>query len=215
MCRRSLMLILPLAILLSTASFCHAQGNKAALCRKTASFRERLPYTDPIFVAPSPSLVKSIYLQQPADASFIKPVSPEVMETRLNCLLQLQQIKRRLLAQKIENNPPVLGERVRQKSVNLVYKGVVLNTLHEGELVIMGSAYNNQGRLVSYLKEKKPGEKAVLLSKIEEALPGDNIERVLFAIQSPAPTKTGRPIVRIIAYYPNTGKIVDFSKSSK
>jgi len=215
MCRRSLMLILPVAILLSTASFCHAQGSKSALCKKTASFRERLPYTNPVFVAPSPSLAKSIYLHQPVDASFIRPVSAEVMETRLNCLLQLQQVKQRLLAQKIEKTPSVLGERVRQKSVNLVYKGVVLDTLHEGELIIMGGAYNTQGRLVSYLKVREPHEEPILLSQIEEALPGENIERVLFAIQSPTASNAGRPQMRIIAYYPSTGEIKKFSKESK
>ena len=165
----------------------------------------------PTILRPSiPSAVQNkavILPKQQKPWSYIHPIPKHELQARIERLLRLQQTNQNYIAQQLAKNPPVLGEPVKTQSAKLVYKGVELDVLQQGEKVIMGGAYDAQGRQVTTIHSSQENANPIPMQQAEVSLPGYDINMVIFIVRSPAKDKLAHAQTRIIVYYPALNKI--------
>lgn len=144
-----------------------------------------------------------IIIQRQTPSVYIPTVPPEVISARI---ARAEYLHKRQVARELAK-PQFIGQPVSVPSTKLVYKGVELAELKKGARLVMAGAYDIHKQLVASAHSKLPNGKPILLSESEKALPGYDIEMVIFVVSHGPARGTEKKNLSFITYYPKTNEI--------
>ena len=116
-----------------------------------------------------------------------------------------EALKAAAAASKLENEKaiaattPIGQTNITSQPGAIMFRGVKLDDLHPGEMVIMGSGYNPEGFQVASIQFYYPNGNPITIDRMERAIRAYDISRVILAVRIPPTENTPRKI-RLIDY---------------
>lgn len=142
--------------------------------------------------------------------------SPEIIALRIERQLAFQRMNQKAaekarvrkqakkaaqLAQEknLANATPLGVVNTTSQPGAIVFRGTQIGEVNPGESLLMAGAYTRNGRQAADFRYNLPNGKNIPISRLEEALEGYDISRIVVAVRTPA-TETTPKSLRIIDY---------------